>query len=101
MDINRSLKNVRLTLDITDSSYDELIMLILSKCETWLKFICGIEDKLPPELVSAAEDLAVIKYNMLGSEALSSESIGPINMTYDSLPQHIKQTIMLYKKVRF
>lgn len=99
--INRSLKNVKLTLDINDSSSDELITLILSKCEMWLKFICNIDGNLPPELISVAEDIAVIKYNTLGSEALSSESIGPINMTYDMLPAHIRETIMLHKKVRF
>ena len=101
MQNNRSLKNVKLALDINDSSSDELILLILSKCEMWLKTVCEIDTDLPAPLVSVAEDIAVIKYNMQGSEALASEKIGPVYMNYDALPSHIKDTIRLYKKVRF
>ena len=98
---NTSLKNVRLVLDINDHSADELILLILSKCELWLKTVCEINENLPAPLISVAEDIAVIKYNMQGSEALTSEKIGPVSMNYDALPPHIKETIRLYKKVRF
>lgn len=92
-----------------DDSTDELLSLLVSKCETFVRTYCGIfeagEDlgllSLPAPLDDAALDLAVIRYNKVGSEGLAKEIIGPMTLDYLDIPDSIMQVLNKYKKITF
>lgn len=96
-------------LDVEDDSIDDVLGLILKKCEMWVRTVCGIYDvdknlelvPLDQSLKNVVDDLAIIRYNKLGSEGLSNETVGPLNMNYDDVPHNIALILNRYKKVRF
>jgi hypothetical protein len=92
-----------------DDSMDELLSLLVSKCETFVRTYCGIFESsediklagLPAPLEGAALDLAVIRYNKVGSEGLAKEIIGPMTLDYLDVPDSIMQVLNKYKKITF
>ena len=91
-----------LNISVDDMSYDQILSIIIEKNELWLRSVCSLGDApLNEELASVLEDLSVISYNRLGSEGLSSESVGPVSMVYKDVPDTILSVLSKYKKVRF
>jgi len=107
--LNEQLSKIKLLLEIDDTSRDELLGLIIKKCEMFVRCLCNIFEvddslellPLSDELICAIEDLAVVKYNKLGSDGLKSETIGPLKMDYDDLPSDVKFIIDKHKRMRF
>ena len=107
--MNEQLSRVKLLLAIDDTSQDELLGLIIRRCEMFVRCLCNIFEvddtlellPLSDELTCAVEDLAVVKYNKIGSEGLKSETIGPLKMDYDDVPADINAVIDKYKRMRF
>lgn len=107
--MNERLCRVKLLLDITDTSRDELLGLIIRKCEMFVRCLCNIFEvdgslellPLSDELICVIEDLAIVKYNKLGSEGLKNETIGPLKMDYDDVPVDVRVVIDKHKRVRF
>jgi len=107
--LNEQLSRVKLLLAIDDTSQDELLGLIIRRCEMFVRCLCNIFEvddtlellPLSDELTCAVEDLAVVKYNKIGSEGLKSETIGPLKMDYDDVPADINAVIDKYKRMRF
>ncbi len=103
------LQKIKLILGIDDASSDEILTLLLKKCEMWVRGYCEIFDigtdyeliSLDKPLMSVIEDLAVIRYNKIGSEGLTSEAVGPLNMSYEELSPQITAVLSGYKRVRF
>ena len=107
--MNEQLSRVKLLLSIDDTGQDELLALVIRKCEMFVRCLCNIFEvddtlellPLSDELNFAIADLAVVKYNKLGSEGLKNETIGPLKMDYDDVPADVKVVIDKYKRVRF
>ena len=58
-----------------DDSQDEILAILLSNAVSTINVYLGVNE-LPNELEFVAEQLAIIKYNKLGSEGISTEKIG-------------------------
>ena len=107
--MNEQLGRIKLLLDIDDTSQDELLALVIRKCEMFVRCLCNIFEvddslellPLSDELICAVEDLAVVKYNKLGSEGLKNETIGPLKMDYDDIPADVRVVIDKHKRMRF
>lgn len=92
-----------------DNSLDELLGLLISNCETFVRTYCGIFDvdekmelcSLPEPLASATLDLAVIRYNKVGSEGLAKEIVGPMTLDYMDIPDGVRCVMDKFKKITF
>ena len=92
-----------LSIDAEDTSADELLELLCDKCESYVRGYCGVRGNAPlgEQLVNAVQDLAVGRYNKLGSEGLEKEVIGPMTLEYSDIPGDVLQILNRYKKVSF
>ena len=68
------LANLKLMLGITDTDRDDLLKLILSMTTARLKVLIGGIDP-PDTLDHIILDVAIIRYNRIGSEGMSSHSV--------------------------
>ncbi|MDR0405668.1 MAG: phage head-tail connector protein [Clostridiales bacterium] len=103
------LSRVKLTLGLEDDTHDAVLSLLLERCETWVRGVCGIfdmgEDRtllpLAAPLDDAVEALCVVRYNKLGSEGLSTEAVGPLSMNYSDIPADTARILDRWKRLRF
>lgn len=72
------LKNVKLFLGLTESETekDDLLLMIIGNIK---KQILAMPDltltEIPPELDFMIEEIAIVRYNRIGSEGLKSETV--------------------------
>ena len=82
-----SLTEVRLLLGIEDSSRDDLLELLIRNAQTQvLGQLHEMEEPpvvVPPSLGHIVTELVVARYNRIGSEGMSSESVEGHSVTYD------------------
>lgn len=96
-----SLENVKMLLDISDNTQDNLLNLYLTRATSFVKNYCNIEE-IPIGLNEVIEDIAVYRYRMNGVENIKSETKGSLSETYrDSLPDDIIAQLNRYRKVKF
>lgn len=88
-----SLQDVKTLLGIHDNSRDDLLNLIIQNAETQLLGRLQVTDvpviEVPPSLQYIIPELVVRRYNRIGSEGMSSESVEGHSVTYqdnDFLP---------------
>lgn len=77
-----SLEDVKTLLGINDNDRDELINLIISNVESQLKARLDAEI-IPIELQYIVTEVAIVRYNRLGSEGMSTESVEGHSATYN------------------
>ena len=77
------LKNLKILLGIAESneSLDQKLNILLSNARQRLKILLGGQDP-PEELEYIITDVAVIRYNRIGSEGFSSHSVEGENITF-------------------
>jgi len=80
-------------LGLNSSSQDDLLLLILSKAESYICHYCRLTE-LPSSLTGALLDLAVIYYNRLGTEGEESRNEGGISRDFGSLGQNLPQSFL-------
>ena len=66
-----------------DDSQDEILAILLTNAVSTINVYLGVTE-LPQELNFVAEQLAVIKFNKLGSEGISTEKIDVLSTTYQA-----------------
>ena len=85
-----------------DSQYDNVLLLLLGKCELFVRAYCNIDDEeLGDALLSVCVDLTAVKFNKLGSEGLKNETVGPLRMDYEDVPADIAAILKSFRRVRF
>lgn len=78
-----TLSNVKLLLGLADdTTADEVLKYIISATESRLKLYLGGAEEIPEELGYIVSDVAVTRYNRIGSEGLSSHSVDGESLTY-------------------
>lgn len=85
-----TLEEVKLLLGITDNSKDDLLNLLIKNATTQvLSYLTPIE-VVPDELSYIVSELVVIRYNRIGSEGLTNESVEGYSATYsDDMTNYI------------
>ena len=79
-----TLDNIKILLGLEeDDSQDEILTILLSNAVSTINVYLGVTE-LPQELNFVAEQLAIIKFNKLGSEGIQTEKIDVLSTTYQS-----------------
>lgn len=74
------LEDLKTLLDIEDSSLDAKLKLILANTTARLKLILGIDP--PEEMNHIILEVAVIRFNRIGSEGMSSHTVEGESTSY-------------------
>ena len=69
------LEELKLLLGITDTSLDEKLNLIIRLTTSRLKVLLGGVEEVPESLQYIVTEVAVIRFNRIGSEGLSSHGV--------------------------
>ena len=86
-------------IKIDDTSKDALLSVLLEQATSELKQYC-YRDQLPVEANNVIIDMAVVKYNLLGTEGLSSQSYNGMNEAYANYPPQLIKSMNRYRKVK-
>ena len=87
-----------LGIDINDTSKDNIIELYLGFAADEFIQYCHI-DEVPAAANNLICDMAVIKYNLNGSEGLGSQSYSGLNETYDNYPPQLIKAMNRFRRV--
>lgn len=95
------LNKIKIALDISAKDKDDLLNLMIEDVQEFILNYCNIKE-LPGKAESLIRRIVVIRYNIMGSEGLSSESYSGISQSFiDGLPKDIKQELGAIRKVKF
>lgn len=95
------LNKIKIALDISTKDKDDLLSLMIEDVQEFILNYCNIKE-LPGKAESLIRRIVVIRYNIMGSEGLSSESYSGISQSFiDGLPKDIKQELGAIRKVKF
>lgn len=78
-----TLDNIKILLGLEDDSQDIILAILLTNAVSTINVYLGVNE-LPQELSFVAEQLAVIKFNKLGSEGIQTEKIDVLSTTYQA-----------------
>ena len=88
-----------LGIKIDDTSKDALLSILLEQATSELKQYC-YREQLPVEANNVIIDMAVVKYNLLGTEGLSSQSYSGLNEEYAYYQRQLINSFNLYSMVK-
>ena len=88
-----------LGIKIDDTSKDALLSILLEQATSELKQYC-YREQLPVEANNVIIDMAVVKYNLLGTEGLSSQSYSGMNEAYSNYSPQLIKSMNRYRKVK-
>lgn len=93
------LQKVKLLIGIavSDTSKDNLIDLLLEQAKNEFLEYCHRDD-IPDRADNVVIDMAVIKYNLLGSEGLSNQSYSGLSESYANYPPQLLHALNRYRK---
>ena len=98
-----TLDNVKLLLSINDDLQDELLKKIIDNTEKRLISLLPLEtETIPERLEYIVEEVAVKRFNRVGAEAMSSESVDGRSSTFQSndFDEYMDVIESLYPKSR-
>ena len=78
----RTLMTLRTLLGIPDDSRDALLTTIVSAVQARLLLLLGGASEVPEGLAYIVPEVAVIRYNRIGSEGMSSHSVEGESIAY-------------------
>ncbi len=78
-----TLDNIKILLGLENDEKDEVLTVLLTNAVSTINVYLGVTE-LPQELNFVAEQLAIIKFNKLGSEGIQTEKIDVLSTTYQS-----------------
>lgn len=96
------LDKIKARLNITDSSRDFLINDLIEDSKEDLKELTNNPNlKFDRKAEGIVKELVVIKFNRLGAEGLSSESVNGHSQSFiDGLPKDLRTKILSMRKLR-
>lgn len=96
------LEKIKIRLNIYDNEKDYLILDLIEDCFQELKDLTNNNDlELDKTTEPIIKEMVSIKYNALGSEGLSSESMNGHSQSFLSdLPAPLKRKILNLRKIR-
>lgn len=94
------LDKIKLLIGIaaTDTTKDSLIQLLLDQAESeFLQYTN--QSEMPQSAGNIIIEMAIIKYNLIGSEGLASQSYSGMSETYSQYPPQLIKAMNRYRKV--
>lgn len=91
---------IRLEIDKTDITKDDLLATLLEDAESEILDYCN-RDTLPLRAEGLQRELAIIYYNRQGSEGEASRSEGGVSVSYSTeIPEAIKNRLNSFKRLK-
>ncbi len=81
------------------SGSNEMLELVLESAEDDFMQYCGLQE-VPESAKSLIRDMAVIRYNRIGVEGLSSQSWGASQSFIDGYPADIRARLNRYRRIK-
>jgi hypothetical protein len=80
------LEKVKIYLDISDTSRDELLASMIEDAQAYVVEFCGFSDttEIPATLDATIAKMVITDYNKRGAEGLNSESYAGASYNYES-----------------
>ncbi|MDK0734744.1 phage head-tail connector protein [Clostridium perfringens] len=96
------LDKIKARLNIEDNSRDFLLLDLIEDSEEELKELTNNPNlKFDRKAEGIVKELVVIKFNRLGAEGLSSESVNGHSQSFiDGLPKDLRTKILSMRKLR-
>lgn len=94
------LEKLKVRLGIKDNKQDDLLNMLLEDAEAEILDFTN-RNILLPKMESLQRELAIIYYNRMNDEGISSRSEGAISVTYTTeIPSGIKSRLMAYRRLK-
>lgn len=91
---------IRLGIDVTDISKDDLLNTILDDAANEILDYCN-RDVLLPRMEGLQKELAIIYYNRQEHEGEVSRSEGGVSVSYSTeIPENIKSRLTSYRRLK-
>lgn len=92
------LKKIKLLLGLTDDSKDELLLILLDQSS---EEVCNYTHQYDlDKLENVIINLAIWKYNRIGSEGLNSENYSGVSFNYlNEYPDNLKKQLQAYRRI--
>lgn len=74
--------NIKALLGITDDSQDDKLTAIVDSVKARLLVLLGGADTVPAALAYIVDEVAIIRFNRIGSEGMSSHSVEGESITF-------------------
>ncbi|WP_432616880.1 phage head-tail connector protein [Butyricicoccus sp.] len=78
----RIRSNVKTLLGVEDDVQDEMLDTIVQSVQSRLRVLLGGVDTIPEQLAYIVAEVAVIRYNRIGSEGMSSHTVEGESISY-------------------
>lgn len=83
---SRVIDNIKLLID---EDNEKLVKLLTNKAESTVRAVCNVEE-ITSEMEDVIEDIACFRYNQLGREGITSDSMGRNSVSVeDNFPDYI------------
>lgn len=94
------LEKLKIRLNITNDKQDELLTMLLEDAESEILDFTN-RNVLLPKMEGLQRELAIIYYNRMNDEGISSRSEGAISVTYtNEIPSSIKSRLIAYRRLK-
>lgn len=94
------LSTVKALLNITDTSKDALLNVLIDQAEAEADSITHGAD--PEELYGCIAQMVVFRFNRIGAEGLNSEGYSGVSYSYSAdYPEPLLRDLKAHRKVRF
>lgn len=96
------LDKIKARVQIEDNSRDYLILDLIEDAKEDLKFMTNSPNlEMTSKVEGIIKELVIIKFNRLGAEGVSSESVNGHSQSFiDGLPKDLKLKILSMRKLR-
>lgn len=82
MELEQTLDDLKLFLGIRDAGQDDRLRAILQSVQARLRVLLGGVKTIPDSLAYIVTEVAVIRFNRIGSEGMSSHSVEGESISY-------------------
>ncbi len=97
MDILDRVKTI-IGLEIDDTSKDAVLQVLLEQAANeFLQYTN--RDEIPEKAINVIVDMAVVKYNLLGTEGLNSQSYSGMSETYEQYSSQLIKALNRYRRL--
>lgn len=97
MDILDRVKTI-IGLEIDDTSKDAVLQVLLEQAANeFLQYTN--RDEIPEKATNVIVDMAVVKYNLLGTEGLNSQSYSGMSETYEQYSSQLIKALNRYRRL--
>ena len=94
-----ALDNVKTLTNITDTTQDAKLDLVLQSVENTILDFLGLAE-IPENLTYIVVEMAIERFNRIGSEGFDTETVEGVAVTYSDKLKNYTATLSKYRRLR-